>query len=516
MNRYRYLALLLAAAGAALAGTALTAPGQPNAPRPAPAAPQKEGEPKKKEPPKAKKVEARPGVSLTVYTDNFALVKDRRELPDAFKKGLNAVRFRDVASTIDPTSVHFRSLTDPQAQVLEQNYEFDLVNADKLLQKYIDHKITVHVRDGKAYEGTLLSYDPQRLVLAADRDKGPIYLVERGDNVKRIQFSKLPEGLLTRPTLVWEVEARQPGKHLVEVSYIANQIAWRADYNLVLKADDKLADLSGWVTLRNHSGVGYANATVKLMAGQTRPDYEQMPWGSGPDYYKTIRTLPPTDRIGIDPSEAFGDYRVYRLPEATTVGNNQIKQVELIKAAKIPVTRTYLYDGAKLPQWYRYAVYPDQSFGLQENKKVNVLVELRNRKDDNLGISLPLGKVRVYKQDASALEFIGEDTVGNTPRDEPVVLYVGDAFDVVGERRQTEFKRPEKRRITERFEIKLRNHKKEEVTVKVLERMYRARAWRLPDINHPFERLDARTVVFPVRVPPDQEVTLTYQVEYRW
>ena len=151
--------------------------------------------------------------------------------------------FRDVAATLDPTSVHFRSLTDPQAQVLEQNYEFDLVSADKLLQKYIDQKITVHVRDGKAYEGILLSYDSQRLVLAGSKDKGPIFLVERGENVKRIQFSKLPEGLLTRPTLVWEVEARQAGKHLVEVSYIAQQVAWRADYNGV-RPHSALANLT--------------------------------------------------------------------------------------------------------------------------------------------------------------------------------------------------------------------------------------------------------------------------------
>ncbi|HYT94771.1 MAG TPA: hypothetical protein VEL76_39000 [Gemmataceae bacterium] len=514
MSRYRYSLVLAAVAVAALAAV-LTAPGQQNAPQPAPK-PAAEGAGEKgKKPPEEKQPPAKPGVLLTVY-DSFALVKDRRELPDVFKKGLNVIHFRDVAATLDPTSVHFRSLTDPQAQVLEQNYEFDLVSADKLLQKYIDQKITVHVRDGKAYEGILLSYDSQRLVLAGSKDKGPIFLVERGENVKRIQFSKLPEGLLTRPTLVWEVEARKPGKHLIEVSYIANQLAWRADYNLVLKGDDQRADLSGWVTIKNHSGVAYANAAVKLLAGQTHPDYEQMPWGSGPEYYKLMRTLPLTDKVGSDPSRTLGDYRVYQLPETTTIANNQIKQVELIKAAGVPVTRTYLYDGAKL-RWYRYAIYEDAHYGLESNKKVNVVVELKNTKDDNLGISLPQGKVRVYKQDADgALEFIGEDLLANTTRDEAVALYVGDAFDIVGERRQTAFKRLGKKHISESFEIKIRNHKKEEVTVKVLEKLYRTADWRIPDSNTPHERLDSRTIVFPVRVAPDKEATVTYTVEYRW
>jgi hypothetical protein len=518
MSRYRYPLLLLAAAVVAVVGTALTAPGQANKPAAQPAKQKPdpgEGGPKKEQDgPPPKEAAAKPGIHLTVYAE-FALVKDRRELPEVFRKGINTIHFREVAATLDPTSVHFRSLTDPAAQVLEQNYEFDLVSADKLLQKYVDHKITVHTRDGKAYEGTLLSYDAQRLVLAGDRDRGPIFLVERGDNVKRIAFSKLPEGLLTRPTLVWEVEARKPGKHLVEVSYIANQVAWRADYNLVLKADDKHADLSGWVTLKNHSGVAYPQAAVKLLAGQTRIDPEHVQLGSGAEYYKLVRTLPPTDRFGKDPGEVFGDYRVYRLPEQTTVANNQIKQVELIKAGGIPVTRTYLYDGAKL-RWQRQSVYPEPSYGLETNKKVNVLVELRNRQEDHLGIALPQGKVRVYKQDGGGLEFIGEDLVGNTPRDEPVLLYVGDAFDIVGERKQTDFKRLGERHIRESFEITIRNHKKEEVTVKVLEKMYRAAQWELPNVNHPNERLDSRTVVFPVRVAPDKDATVRYTVDYRW
>jgi hypothetical protein len=469
------------------------------------------------QPPKQQpKDAAKPGVHLTVY-ESFALVKDRRELPDEFKKGTNIIQFRDVAATLDPTSVHFRSLTDPEAVVQEQNYEFDLVHADKLLQKYIDQKITAHLRDGKSYEGILLSFDNQRLVLAGDKDKGPIFVVERGDNIKRIQFSKLPEGLLTRPTLVWEIEAKKPGKHLVEVSYIAKQMRWRADYNLVISGDDKTINLSGWVTVENNSGTAFPNAKVKLLAGDTTPDRAQTPWGSGPEYYKTVSTPPPSDKVGADPSQMIGDYRIYSLPEATTIANNQIKQVELIRASKVPLTKTYLYDGAKIPQWFRYSTYGDAHFGTEENKKVNVLIELQNRQADNLGISLPRGKVRAYKQDTDgAMEFIGEDWVGHTARDEKLVLYIGDAFDIVGERKQVSFTRIDKNTIKEEFEIKIRNHKKEAVTVKVLEKLYRGSEWRLFNNTQPFEQLDSRTVVFPVQVPADKEAVVKYQVEYKW
>jgi len=512
MKRILFISLVAATGIVILAAAALKAATNP-APQPVPAA--KAQPPKQPEQPKDA---LKPGIHLTVY-ESFALIKDRRELPDEFKKGTNIIQFRDVAATLDPTSVHFRSLTDPEAVVQEQNYEFDLVHADKLLQKYIDQKITAHLRDGKSYEGTLLSFDNQRLVLAGDnaKDKGAIFVVERGDNIKRIQFSKLPEGLLTRPTLVWEVEAKKPGKHVVEVSYIAKQMRWRADYNLVVSGDDKSINLSGWVTVENNSGAGFPGAKVKLLAGDTTPDRSRMAWGSGPEYYKIVSTLPPTDKVGADPSQMIGDYRIYTLPEPTTIANNQIKQVELIRASKVPVAKTYLYDGAKVQQWFRHSIYGDASFGTEANKKVNVLLEIQNRQADNLGISLPRGKMRVYKQDTDgAMEFIGEDWIGHTARDEKLVLYIGDAFDIVGERKQTSFTRIDKNTIKEEFEIKVRNHKKEAVTVKVLEKLYRGSEWRLFNNTQPFEQIDSRTVIFPVQVPADKEATVKYQIEYKW
>ncbi len=457
-----------------------------------------------------------PGVHLTIYNNNFALVKDRRELDEPLHMGLNIVRFRDVAATIDATSVHFRSLTDPTATVDEQNYEFDLVNANKLLRKYIDKPITVYTADGRLYEGILMSYDKRQLVLAEDRRKGPIFMVERGENVKRIQFSQLPGGLLTRPTLVWEITAEKEGKHLVEVSYIANSIRWRADYNIVLNEDETAVDLSGWVTLQNNTGTRYLDAAVKLLAGTVRQDPRQIDWGYGQAYYKQMTQLAPSKERGDDPSRAFGEYRMYKLPERTTVNNNQIKQVELITAEKVPVVKTYLYDGAKT-RWNRHRRYWDAAWGREQNKKVNVLVEFENRAARNLGIALPAGKCRVYKADTDkSLEFIGEDSIPHTPRDEKVTLYIGDAFDIVGERKQTEFKKVTDHVIEEAFEVKIRNHKEEAVTVKVLEKLYRWAGWTVLEKSHDYEQLDSRTIVFPVKVAKDGETTVTYRVRYEF
>ena len=455
------------------------------------------------------------GVNLTIYNNNFALVKDRRQLDEAWRKGSNIVRFRDVAATIDATSVHFRSLTDRSATVDEQNYEFDLVDANKLLQKYIDKKITVFTTDAQ-YEGILMSFDARQLVLAGDRDKGPITMVERGENIKRIQFSELPGGLLTRPTLVWEVSAAKAGKHLVEVSYIANGIRWRADYNVVLSPDEKAIDVSGWVTIQNNTGTAFAEAEVKLLAGEPRIDPQHMTWTYGQQYYKQMTRLAPSAEKGKDPSRAFGEYRMYKLPEKTGVNNNQIKQVELIKASGVPVEKTYLYDGAKL-QWSRSGYYWDPGYGREENKKVNVLVEFENRAKQKLGIALPAGKARVYKADSDkSLEFIGEDSLAHTPRDERGSLYIGDAFDVVGERKQTDFRKITDRVYEEAFEIKLRNHKDEALTVKVLEKLYRWSDWTILEKSHEYEKIDSRTIIFPIRVEKDGETTVTYRVRYQF
>jgi len=458
----------------------------------------------------------KPGVNLTVYNQNFAVVKDRRMME--FPKGVGVVRFTDVASTIDATSVHFMSLTDPKATVLEQNYEFDLVSADKLLRKYIDKKVTIHTKDGKIHEGFLMSYDGAQIVLAEDREKGPIHMVERGDNIKKILFSELPEGLLTRPTLVWEVASDKGGNQLTRVTYVANNINWRADYSLVVDKAEKLVDLSGWVTINNGTGTTYPNAAIKLLAGDTSGravmmQGQNLSWG--PTYYKGLSKLAPTGQVGREVGRAFAEYYLYKLNEPSTINNNQIKQIELINANKVPVKKIYLYDGAQI--YWNYGGRVEHQQAAQENKKVNVLLEIENRADRQMGFSLPAGKVRVYKKDDDgSLEFIGEDAIDHTARDEKMTLYIGDAFDIVGERKQTNFRIPSTRTIIESFEIKVKNHKEEAVTVNVVEKLYRWVNWEITDTSQQYNKLDSRTIEYPVKVEKDGEVTITYTVKYSW
>jgi len=455
----------------------------------------------------------KPGVNLTVYNQNFAVVKDRRMMD--IPRGIGIVKFTDVASTIDATSVHFTSLTDPKASVLEQNYEFDLVNANKLLEKYIDKKVTIHTKDEKIHEGFLMSFDSRQIVVAEDREKGPIHMVERGDNIKKILFSELPEGLLTRPTLVWEIASDVGGKQLAKVTYVARNITWRADYSLVVDKAEKLVDLSGWVTVTNHSGTTYKDAAIKLLAGDTSASRQGRNLGWGPDYYKGLSQMKPTAAVGKEVGRAFAEYYLYKLNDPSTINNSSVKQIELINASKVPVKKMYIYDGAKV--WWNYGGrYEGRSYG-QENKKVNVLLEIENRADRQMGFSLPAGKVRVYKKDDDgSLEFIGEDMIDHTPRDEKMTLYIGDAFDIVGERKQTDFRKPSARTIIESFEIKVKNHKEEAVTVQVLEKLYRWVNWEITESSHEYKKLDSRTIEFPVEVKKDGEVTITYTVKYTW
>ena len=342
-------------------------------------------------------------------------------------------------------------------------------------------------------------------------------MVERGDNIKRIAFSQLPDGLLTRPTLVWEVEAKKAGKHLVEVSYIANGIRWRSDYNVVLNEGDTQADISGWVTVENNTGTAFDKARVKLLAGDPKPDYEHMAYGYGPGYYKLVETQPPTDRIGNDPSRAFGDYRMYTLPEPTTVGNNQIKQVELIKATGVPVTKTYLYDGAKLT-WYRYGYYIDPGYGREANKKVNVhRGDGEPRRQATWASPCPRASAGRTRRTPTGRW----SSSARTPSTTPPATSGWRCTSATPSTWSASASRPSSQKIndhecTESFEIKVRNHKKEAVTVKVLEKMYRSADWDITAKSHDFQKLDVRTVVFPVKVEADKETTVTYTVHYRW
>ncbi len=451
------------------------------------------------------------GVALTVYNGGYGVVRELRNL-DIGEDG--AVKFTDVASRIDATTVHFKSLTDPAAKLLEQNYQYDLVSADKLLKKYIDRPIDV-VCPGKTYSGSLLSFDKGQIVLK--EKTGGIVMVQRADNVRDIRFSALPGGLLTRPTLVWLVFTKKPGKQLVEVTYQTGGLGWHAEYVLVLGGDDSTADLSGWVSVDNKSGKTYRKAKLKFIAGdvrRVRPQREELSRVAS----RKLKTLGMGELMR---EKAFFEYHMYTLPRPSTVADNETKQLEMFSPARgLKVQKKFLYNPMGNFRWGRGGRHTDRSYGVTSpSKKVNVFIEFRNSKENKLGIPLPAGKIRVYKQDPDdeALEFIGEERIDHTPKDEKLSLRIGNAFDVVGERKQTNFQIETSRKyMMETIEIKVRNHKDNDIVVRVKEPLYRWVTWRITSESHKHTKLDSRNAAWDLPVKADGEVTLTYTVEYTW
>ncbi|MFH1093988.1 MAG: LSM domain-containing protein [Candidatus Omnitrophota bacterium] len=444
-------------------------------------------------------------VELTVYNQNFGLVKDQRLLD--FKKGVNDIRFTDVAALIEPTSVHFKSLTDPKGCLIEeQNYEYDLVNASKLLAKYIDKKIKVVTKDDKIYEGVLMSFDDENIVIAEDKN---LSMVCRQDNVRDISFPELPEGLITKPTLMWQISNDKAGRQLTEVSYLTQGINWNADYVVVVDKDDKKIDLSGWVTIDNKSGVTYKDAKLKLIAGDVhRAEKKRYRMPQENKVYAMKESL-----VQGFEEKAFFEYHMYTLGRPTTVKNNQTKQISLLNANNVPVKKMFIFDQQDYYglRWYYY----DESNETQQ-QKIKVKIELTNSKENNLGMPLPKGNIKVYKEDSDgSLQFIGEDSIDHTPKDEKIRLYLGDAFDIVGEHKRTNFKTGD-HWAEESFEISLRNHKEENIEVDVVEHMWRYANWKIINNSHKFTKKDAMSIEFKVPVQKDGETKINYTVKYWW
>ena len=477
-----------------------------------------------------------PGFSLTIYStadpatfdpqnygDNlpgYGVVRENR--PIDLQKGDNTVRFTDVASGIDPTTVSIESL-DPglPAVVLEQNYEYDLVSADKLLGKYVDKEIQV-VRNAGAgssqtFDGTLLSFDPNSLVLqGAD---GKISVISRSPDIQSIELAKSDVGLITKPTLVWKIHSDTQGKPLAQVTYQTDGLTWRADYNVSVNTDDTAADIAAWVTILNQSGASYPDSKLKLVAGDVQRIKPPQP------YFRAFGMQQMAAKVAAAPAfaeKSFFEYHLYTLDRTTSLANNSTKQIELFTPRlDVPIQKSYVYYGT--PEQLRYVPYDspnlDQNLGVESNKKVDVYLLLTNNEKNGLGIPLPAGRIRVYKTDEAdgSKEFIGEDVVQHTPKDEDVMMKLGSAFDIVGERRQTDFNvNSNGHELTESFEIKLRNHKKEPVHVIVKENLYRWSNWDITACSDKWEKQDYRTIHVPVDVPGDGEKTITYTVKYTW
>jgi hypothetical protein len=452
---------------------------------------------------------AESGVALTIYNQGTALVRDRRQF--TFRQGMNDLDFSDVAALIDPTSVLFKSLSDPRGTaVLEQNYVFDLVGSAALLEKYLDETISVVTEDGKIHTGTLLS---GRGDIILRTPAGEVSVIQVA-SVRELSFPELPDGLITRPTLAWKVLADQAGKQDVEVTYLTGGMSWAADYVLLLAKDDGAIDLDGWISLSNTSGATFRDALLKLIAG----DLQRLPQpGYAADAMMMEQAAAPT-AAPVEQREFF-EYHLYEIPRPVTVRDNESKQIEFVSAADVPAAKFFVYDGLQCRDYYWYCVFQgyaqtDPSYGIASNPKVMVMVEFDTEEVD---ADLPRGRVRVYQEDVDgAALLIGEDMIDHTPKGEQVRLYVGDAFDIVGERIQTDFTRPSDHSLEEGFRITLRNHKDEKVEVRVVEHLFRWSDWKVLTASDDYTKLDSSTIEFRLPVPANGEKTLTYLVRYEW
>jgi hypothetical protein len=440
--------------------------------------------------------DAQRDVMVTIYNGNLGLVKDVRET--RLPTGLHETEFTEVAAQIDPTTVHLKSLTDPAGlRILEQNYEYDLLSSQKLMEKYVGRMVRLYNTDGTYLEAKLLSTAGPVFEI-----NGQIHLGHNG----RLVLPSLPENLVSKPTLVWLLRNALAGTQRVEASYLTGGITWKADYVMVLDPTDIKADLTGWVTIDNRSGATYGNAALKLVAG----DVNRAPEGRRNQRALEVaaKAASMQDATRDFTSEGFFEYHLYTLDGRTTLKDNQTKQLALMSASDVPVLKQLIYYGAQ--DYYR------TSYGMpMSNQKVGVYLDIKNAKANRLGVPLPRGKVRVYKADAAgSQQFVGEDWIDHTPTDERVKIKMGDAFDVVGERTQKEFRKIASGLYEVEWEIALRNHKKADQTVTVIEPV--PGDWQVLTSTHAWEKPEAHTLKFEVPVAKEGASKLTYRVRLRF
>jgi hypothetical protein len=441
-------------------------------------------------------------LAVTVYNSNIALVRDVRQI--RLPSGMFPLHFEDVAASINPATVHFRSLVDAsKLNVIEQNYEFDLLDPQKLLQKYVGKEVTL-VRAEK--DGGSTRWVETKAVLLSNNN-GPVWKIGNeivtGMAVDSYRFPDLPENLYSRPTLVWMLENRGAESQRVEASYLTNNMNWSADYVLTVGRDEKTADLDGWVTLANNSGVTYSNAKLQLVAGQLNRVEPPMPTRAVAGIAMEAKAAP---QFG---QEAFSEYHLYTLARRTSIQNNESKQISLLTGSGVPVEKYLLVEGQQY--WFRNP----QGIGNPISQPVKVLYRFKNDEKSSLGMPLPAGTVRVYQADSKGgIQFVGEDRIEHTPKDETLKIHVGNAFDVVCERKETDYKKIASNVIELEYQIMLRNHKDSAVTVEVREPI--GGDWEVLNSNFKWTKLDATTLGFSIPVEKDGTATLDYRVRVKW
>lgn len=436
----------------------------------------------------------------------------RHDRPYDLERGLQSLRVTDIAALIDPTTVTFASLDEPRTRVLEQSFQFDLVSQAKLLQRYLGQRITVEQPRGDhvdLVEGILLGAGDG---LTLQLDDGSVQALRHYGNIR---FTQLPGGLITKPTLEWMLDSPAGGTQQTRIAYETSGMTWWADYNIVYDESKGCSmDLSAWVSIINRSGAGYEGAHLKLIAGDVN---RARPQRQNREVVYKMAMAAEADASFTE--KAFFEYHLYTLDRPADLPDNSTKQLQLFPTARGVSCDKELVFAPTMDMPYHGYHQLEQEYGRYGNGDINVYLRFKNEKSRQLGMPLPAGRIRVMQQDPAddSMEFIGEDVIDHTPRNEEVLIRMGNAFDVVGERKQTDFRVDTRtRNLWETFEIRLRNHKEEAVEVAVLENLYRAANWKIENPSQRHEKENSNRIRFDANVPANGETVISYTVHYSW
>jgi hypothetical protein len=439
-------------------------------------------------------------LNVTVYNSNIALIRDVRQL--SVPSGLVRLKFEDIAATVNPATVHFRSLTEPdKLNVIEQNYEYDLLEPAKLLHKYVGKEVTL-VRS--YMDNGTTKREEIKATLLADNN-GPVWKIGNdivtGIYAEGYRFPEVPANLFDRPTLLMSLDNSGARKHQIEASYLASNLAWNADYVLTVAREDKAADLDGWVTLSNNSGTAFHNARLQLVAG----DLNRLPQANtqAMDEVRAMKSM--AGSASKFQQENFSEYHLYTLGRRTSVEDKETKQISLLQGSGVPVEKLFVVNG----QSFYYHNYQNPGSPLKD--PVMVYYKFKNEEKAGLGMPLPAGNVRVYQKDSKGgVLFIGEDRIDHTPKDETITVHIGNAFDIIAEHKQTDFKKIASNVYEMEFEITLRNHKDAPITVQVNEPI--GGSWEMLSSSYKFTKTAAFAAQFQIPVDKNGTSVLKYRV----
>ncbi|MGC2477933.1 MAG: hypothetical protein WA485_26580 [Candidatus Sulfotelmatobacter sp.] len=469
--------------------------------------------------------------SLTIYNQDFAVI--RQDVPLDLKPGTNQVNFNEITMHLEPDSVILRDPSGKHAiNILEQNYRADPVNQMSLLSLYEGRTIDFELPDHSMVKGKVVRSGyvrPDTFNMNGYNQGYPAQeepIIEVAGQLRfglpgTPIFPDLTSETILKPRLEWMISTDKAGKFPAEFSYVTGGMSWQADYNIVAPEKGDVVDIVGWITMDNRTGRTFENARIKLMAGDVNKIQP------GVAMYKAARMEMAGSAGGVlappVTEKAFDEYHLYTLEHVTTLRDRETKQVEFIHAAGVATKQLYIYDGVKIDPnryngWNWENIRNDHSYGTESNPKIWVMREFVNSDANHLGMPLPKGRVRFYRRnDDGQVEFTGENMIDHTPHDETVRIYTGNAFDLTGERRRTNYTvEMNKSNATESFEIRVRNHKKEPVEVRVVEHLYRGLNWDITSKSDDFQKKDSQTIEFPVTIAPDGEKVITYTAHYTW